>query len=95
MDWWFSDEWLIKLNINKCKILSFGRNIDHNKTYYINNVPLEEIYIIKDLGLTFDSQLKFQLHIDEKVNKAYNFLGIIKKTLNFSVKMHSSYYINH
>ena len=27
-DW--TDEWLIKLNINKCKVVSYGRNIDSN-----------------------------------------------------------------
>jgi len=26
----WTDEWLIKLNINKCKVVSHGRNIDHN-----------------------------------------------------------------
>ena len=66
--------------------VSYGINIDLNKTYYINNVPLKEINITKDLGVTFNSQLKFQLHIDEKVNKAYNFLGIIKRNFKFLSK---------
>ena len=82
----WTDEWLITLNINKCKIVSYGRNIDFNKTYYINNVPLEEINIIKDLGVTFDSHLKFQLHIDEKVNNAYYFLGIVRRNFKFLSK---------
>ena len=65
-----TDEWLIKLNINKCKIFCNGRNIDHHKTYCINNALLEEINTIKDLGLTFDSQLKFQLNIVNKPIKS-------------------------
>ena len=36
----WSDEWLIKLNINKCKVVSYGRNIDCNYSYHINDVPL-------------------------------------------------------
>ena len=31
-----------------------------------------------DLGVVFDLRLKFDEHIDEKVNKAYQMLGIIK-----------------
>jgi len=31
MHW--TDEWLIELNINKCKVVSYGRNIDHNYSY--------------------------------------------------------------
>ena len=34
---------------------------------------------IKDLGVVFDSKLKFYKHIDEKVNVAYQNLGIIKR----------------
>jgi len=30
------------------------------------------------LGVNFDLQLKFYKHIDDKINKAYSFLGIIK-----------------
>ena len=36
---------------------------------------------IKDLGVTFDSRLKFDEHIDIKIIKAYQMLGIIKKIL--------------
>jgi len=41
----WTDEWLIKLNINKCKVISNGRNIDHNYPYHINGVQLEQLYI--------------------------------------------------
>ena len=34
---------------------------------------------IKDLGVIFDSKLKFCKHVDDKVNKAYQNLGIIKR----------------
>jgi len=34
---------------------------------------------IKDLGVTFDSRLKFDEHIDIKISKAYQLLGIIKR----------------
>ena len=31
------------------------------------------------LGIVFDYRLKFDEHIDEKINKAYQMLGIIKR----------------
>ena len=34
---------------------------------------------IKDLGVTFDSRLKFDEHIDIKISKAYQMLGIIER----------------
>ena len=59
------------------------------KFRFINNVQLEELQSIQDLGVTFDSQLKFDKHvIDDKINKAHSFLGIIKRNLPISIKMH-------
>jgi len=51
----WTDEWLIKLNINNFKVVSFGRNIDHNYPYHINGVQLEQLDSIQDLGINFDS----------------------------------------
>jgi len=39
------------------------------------------VHNIKDLGVTFDSRLKFDERIDIKINNAYQMLGIIK--INF------------
>jgi len=52
----------------------------------INGVQLEQLYSIKDLGVNFDSQLKFYKHIDVKINKAYSFLGIIKRNCTYPGK---------
>jgi len=38
---------------------------------------MEHINNINDLGVTFDSGLKCDLHINEKINKAYSVLGLI------------------
>jgi len=79
----WTNEWLIKLNIKKCKVVSYGRNVDHSYSYHINNVELEKLDSIIDLGVHFDSQLKFDDHMDEKINKAYSFLGIIKRNFTY------------
>jgi len=42
------------------------------------DVHLEQLDSIIDLAVNFDSQLKFYKHIDDRINKAYSFLGIIK-----------------
>jgi len=38
---------------------------------------------MKDLGVLFDSHLKFALHISEKINKTYSILGIIRRNFSF------------
>jgi len=79
----WADNWLIKLNIVKYKKVSFGRHIEDTENCSINNVELENVESIKDLGVIFDSHLKFELHMSEKINKAYCIIGIIRR--NFTL----------
>jgi len=63
--------------------VSYGRNVDNN--YSINNIELENIES-EDLGVTFDSGLKFSLHINEKINNckiAHSILGVIKRNVTY------------
>jgi len=55
-----ADNWLIKLNIVKCKKVSFGRHIESTEHDGINNIERENVEPIKDLGVTFDSLTKFE-----------------------------------
>ena len=55
-------KWLLRLNINKCGVVSYGHHIDINNDYYLHSV-LEHLGSIKDLGVTFDSKLKFDHNI--------------------------------
>ena len=74
---WFNRN-LMKLNTAKCKVVSYGREtIEYG--YKIGNLVIERVEHMKDLGITFDSELKFDYHIKEKVNKANSMLGIIKR----------------
>jgi hypothetical protein len=75
----WSDKWFLKLNVDKCKTVFYGRNIKTEYTYSLNNEELERLDSIKDLGVTFDSDLSFTQHIAEKINKANSCLGIIKR----------------
>ena len=67
-------------------MVSYGRNINVNSQYTINNMALEKLDSIKDLGVNFDSKLKFNLHLHDKVNKAYSVLGIIKRNFRYVSK---------
>jgi len=79
----WTKDWLLKLNVNKCKVVSFGKNVDNSYVYELieNNqsLHLARTDQITDLGILFDERLTFKEHINDKVNKAYFMLGIIKR----------------
>ena len=69
-----SDRWLLKLNVSKCKTVFYGININHDYNYYIHSNKLDKVKKIKDLGVTFDPELSFNSHCEDKRNKAYSVL---------------------
>ena len=78
------DQWLLPLNINKCFHMSYtSRLISIDTAYHINNTDsvsnIQKVDQIKDLGILYDSHLTFQDHIQEKINKAYSMIGLIKR----------------
>jgi len=71
----------LELNIDKCKVVSYTKRlvpIEHN--YVLYGVILTRASNIKDLGVTFDSKLRFNLHIEGKVKQALRMLGFIVRT---------------
>ena len=42
---------MLKLNVVKCKVVSYGRKIEFKNNYTINNIKLERVDNIKDLGV--------------------------------------------
>ena len=77
------DKWLLKLNVSKCKTVSYCMTNMIDTEYFINDGcidhEIEKLTSIKDLGVIFDSQLSFRDHIQLKINKAYSILGLIKR----------------
>ena len=55
----------------KCKLLTVNSSIDGNYYIHTNNVrhKLETVTSEKDIGVIFKSNLEFDLHINEKINK--------------------------
>ena len=76
-------QWLLKLNISKCNIVSFGRSVDKSYLYSIShntqNTLLDCKDSFNDLGVVIDEKLTFRDHMHDKINKAYAMLGIIKR----------------
>ena len=60
-------------------ILSMHYYLKSDGSMYV----LEHLALIKDLGVTFDSKLKFDHHNNEKVNKAYSVLGLLFRNFKY------------
>jgi Reverse transcriptase (RNA-dependent DNA polymerase) len=85
IDW--TDKWLVKVNVNKCKAVVFCNRYNSTENtavnYRMRQTPLESVENIKDLGVIFDKNLKFTEHVNDKVNKAYGMLGLIKRNFRY------------
>lgn len=86
----------LKLNVDKCQIMKFSNRITPLQTlYFMNNSVLTEVSEINDLGIIFDSKLKFDTHIDAIVKKANSMLGFIfRSTSKFNDKSCIKYLFN-
>ena len=82
----WSERWLMKLNISKCKVLSLCRNSSNLVKYDYGFdgpgqgfVSLDHECHIKDLGVMMCSDFSFDEHIHDKINLANKMLGIIRR----------------
>ena len=82
----WSETWQLYFNNGKCKCIHYGYNNPKHK-YYFNTkdgpIEIVEANTEKDLGVTFDSSLKFDIHINQAVNKANAVLGLIKRNFTY------------
>ena len=78
----WSEKWQLPFNTNKCKCMYYGKNNPKCK-YYLNDSLIQECSEEKDLGITFDPSLKFNIHINNIINKANQVLGIIRRNFNY------------
>ena len=79
----------LSLNIKKCQTISFyrGKSPVHY-TYCIDSIQLISTRIIKDLGVTFDSTLTFNHHINDICSRSRKVLGYISRNgSDFSVNI--------
>lgn len=68
----------LHLNIEKCNMISFTRKRAVTTfNYDINGKTLRRASTVKDLGILFDSKLKFDEHIEQISCKSYKMLGFL------------------
>ena len=80
MEKWAQSERL-KFNAQKCKVLSITRKRRPLVAeYIINGETLLHVSSQKDLGVTFSSDLSWNVHIQEQVTKANRILGMLKRS---------------
>ena len=67
----------LHFNPEKWHVLTLGKfeNIHHAHRYMISNNETEHVFEEKDLGVTIDSELKFEKHISRKVRVVNGIVG--------------------
>ena len=92
-----SNKWLLQCHPDKCHVITLGKfdNIRYTHRYSIYEHELEHVFEEKDLGVTFESDLKFDEHISAKVRKANVIVGLIRRTFSFlDCRMFKKLYTN-
>ena len=79
----WSDKWMLKFNMKKCKVLHVGSR--NNKFGYQmkegdGSRVLEEMVLEKDLGVLISYDLKVEQQCDKAVKKATTVFGMIKRS---------------
>lgn len=80
----WSNNWQMSFNAAKCKILTITRSrspILYN--YHLDGTMLERVGEFKDLGITFDNNLKFTTHVNSIISKANKLCGVIKRAVGY------------
>lgn len=76
------DNSLLKLNPNKCKVVSFTRRKNPFLfPYQITNAPLEIVQCFKYLGVTLSADLTWNAHVTNIISSANKILGFVKRHL--------------
>ena len=72
---WWSDHWQLSLSPSKCVVLYVRPSGSHRNfdkyIYKIGSVELSCVESVTDVGVTYCNRLKFSLHIDAIVTKAF------------------------
>ena len=82
----WSERWQIPFNVNKCKVLKIGKNdqiVKYSMGTLEGKIELEQVQHEKDLGVMFDTDLKFSQHIQENITKANQRIGLIRRNFKY------------
>ena len=72
----WSRVWQMRVNISKCFVLHLGL---HNplSQYTFNDSPLSTSNYVKDLGITYNNKLQFDVYIQKIVSRALQMVNLI------------------
>ena len=89
------EQWGLTIAENKTFVLYVGQKNQKHK-YFLNNLELDEVDCMKDLGVLIDNKLKFSEHINNSVKNAYfrcaQLFRVLKSgTINTWVTAYKSY----
>lgn len=74
----------MEINVSKTKVITFTRRQSCILfDYKSNSTLLNRVDSIQDLGVVFDSKLKFNEHVSHSTAKAFAVLGFIKRSTTF------------
>lgn len=83
----WEQDWLMAFHPDKCQVLSVTTKLKPlTYDYKLHNHILEKVTSAKYLGLTLQSNLKWNKHIDEITSKGNKMLGFLKRNLKTSNK---------
>ena len=75
---------LLKFHPDKCVVMrlmsSRSKKLRPNALYNMDERRLKAVSEEKDLGISFNDNLTFEKHINEKVNKANSLVGMVRRT---------------
>ena len=77
-DW--SATWLLRFHPDKCKVVTAGKAERQNYDYILSNTTLERVEKEKDIGVTIDSKLTFEHHINSTMGLMRTFTSIDEET---------------
>ena len=90
----WSNEWLLRFHPDKCKVMTVTRKKNPEQRKYImkkntsteiatTDHVLTNVESEKDLGITVDKRLSFEQHISDKVNKANQMMGVVRRSFTY------------
>ena len=64
-------------------ILTLFDDIKHTHRYKLQNDEIDHVFEKKDLGVTIDSQLTFNIHISKKTQLANSLVGLVRRSFSY------------
>ena len=82
----WSEDWLMLFNLDKCKVLHFGKTNSSRCQYSLGGKILEEVQEERDLGVIVSSDLRVSQQCAKVVKTANRILGMVSRTFTLRSK---------